>query len=476
MKRFILHSLFLIITLNGFAQNTIHPVSLEYEYPTDKEVAQKLEQWRDLKFGVLLTWGIYTVPGIVESWSICNEDWIGRDTSIAYCDYKKWYFGLSNQLNPTKFNPDQWASACKAAGMKYALYMTKHHDGFNMYDSKFSDYKITNGPFKNNPKADLAKYAFDAFRQQDFMVGAYFSKPDWHSPFYWWPYYATPDRNVNYDIRKYPERWKKYLDFTHNQLNEITANYGPMDILWLDGGWVRPANTVTQEVLSWGMPIPPFAQDIDMDKVSSIVRKNQPGILIVDRTVHGKYENYKTPEQTIPAYQSSDPWESCITLAGDWGYVPNQKLKSTEKVIHILVEIVAKGGNLLLGLGPDKEGLLHQTQIDRLKEIGDWLTKNGEAIYNTRSIKNFQSGQVYFTVAKDKYMYAIDLISKDKPLGKTISWTGNAPKKGCKMYLIGGTKRPLKWETKENVTIVKLSDSDLQSLQNQPAVALKFEK
>jgi alpha-L-fucosidase len=184
------------------------------------------------------------------------------------------------------------------------------------------------------------------------MIGAYFSKPDWHSEYYWWPKYATADRNNNYDIRKYPWRWNKFKEFTYNQLSELMHDYGSIDILWLDGGWVRPRETVNEEVLSWGARIPEWSQDIDMPKIAMMARKAQPGLLIVDRTVHGRFENYQTPEQRIPSTQLDHPWESCMTLANNWGYVPNDKYKTSAKVIHTLIEVVAKGGSLLLGVGP----------------------------------------------------------------------------------------------------------------------------
>ncbi len=268
----------------AMAQNSIHPASTAYVYPSQPEVAQNLEHWRDQKFGIIIHWGLYAVPGIIESWSLCNEAWIRRDTNSRYDDYKKWYWGLHQQFNPQKFNPDSWAQAAKAAGMRYLVFTTKHHDGFNMFDTRASDFKITNGPFKDHPKANVAYHVFDAFRRAGFLIGAYFSKPDWHSQDFWWDLYATPDRNVNYDIREYPWRWQRFVQFTHQQLHELTSQYGKVDILWLDGGWVRPRNTVTEEVLSWGAPIPPFDQSIDMPAVAALVRKNQPGMLIVDRT------------------------------------------------------------------------------------------------------------------------------------------------------------------------------------------------
>ncbi|MCH5687513.1 alpha-L-fucosidase [Niabella sp. W65] len=178
------------------------------------------------------------------------------------------------------------------------------------------------------------------------------------------------------------------------------TDYGSMDILWLDGGWVRPKETVNAEVLSWGAPIPEWSQDIDIPKIAAMARRKQPGLLVVDRTVHGPYENYQTPEQRIPDHKIDNPWESCMTLGGAWGYVPNESFKSAPKVIASLIEIVAKGGSLLLGVGPGADGTLQQPIIDRLTEIGKWMDANGEAIYNTRSTNIYQDGNVFLRVLK----------------------------------------------------------------------------
>lgn len=463
----------LSLSIPGVGQNTLHPVSSDYQYPQDPKVAANLENWRDQKFGMIIHWGIYAVPGIIESWSICNEDWIERDSTVRYDDYKRWYWNQSEKFDPVRFNPEQWAKAAKDAGMKYLVFTTKHHDGFNMFDTKYSDYKITAGPFKNDPRANVTRYVFEAFRKEGMMIGAYFSKPDWHSQYFWWDKYATPDRNVNYDIRKHPWRWNKFREFTHNQINELTSEYGKVDILWLDGGWVRPRNTVNAEVLSWGAPIPDFDQEIDMPRVAEIVRKNQEGILIVDRTVHGEFENYRTPEQGIPAEKSDDPWESCITLGGAWSYVPDDRFKSSEWAIHTLVEIVAKGGNLLLGVGPTAEGEFLPVQLERLRDIGKWLEKNGKAIYATRTANTFQSGDFYFTRAKDKHRYAIRL--RKTPLTERVSWVGNAPREGSKMVILEDNI-PVKWQTVGDTTTVTLPKKSLVKLMQEPAITFKFEE
>lgn len=444
--------------IETYAQDNIHQQSSTYQWPDDPLVMEKLEQWRDQKFGMIIHWGLYAVPGIIESWQLCSEDWIERDSTSSYDKYKDWYWGLKKDFNPVCFNPEQWALAASDAGMRYVVFTTKHHDGFNMFDTKETDFKITDGRFKNDPRANVTKYVFEAFRQQHFMIGAYFSKPDWHSEYFWWPKYATPDRNVNYDIRKHPWRWNQFKQFTYNQISELMHDYGKINILWLDGGWVRPVETVTDEVRAWGAAIPPWSQHVDMPRIAAMARQAQPGLLIVDRTVHGPYENYQTPEQSIPKEKLDHPWESCITLGGAWGYVPNDKFKSSTTVIHTLIEVVAKGGSLLLGVGPGPDGTLNEIQISRLKEIGAWLSRNGVAIYSTRAAGQFHSGNTFFTKGKDGMLYALTCLPEGKPVPTVIEWTGNVPMRGTIMKIVN-TQTKLKWKSEGNVVTVYLPSS-----------------
>jgi alpha-L-fucosidase len=283
-----------------------------------------------------------------------------------------------------------------------------------------------NGAFKGDPRSNVAKEVFNAFRQENYMIGAYFSKPDWHSQYYWWDRYATPDRNNNYSIEHNPWRWNMFKHFVYNQIEElVNGDYGNIDILWLDGGWVR--------------------NNIDMPEIARMARGYQPDLLIVDRTVPGLYENYQTPERGIPDKQLNYPWESCIPLGNDWGFTPRDKYRSATKVIHSLVEIVAKGGNLLLGIGPKADGTLPDIVIARLEEIGVWLKTNGEAIYNTRNTKIYNDGNTWFTQSKNgKTIYAIVCLKEGIPLPEKISWKGNIPAEKSKIKLLH-TQKTVKW-------------------------------
>jgi alpha-L-fucosidase len=467
--------LFIFITPSLRCQTASDSSIEKYVWPSDSLVKKNLDHWQDLKFGIIIHWGLYSVPGIVESWGLCSEDWVKRDSNISYCDYKKWYWGLSKVFDPVKFDPEAWAKVAKDAGMRYLVFTTKHHDGFCMFDTKQTDFKITNGPFKNNPRANVAKYVFQAFRNQGFMIGAYFSKPDWHSKYYWWPMYATPNRNNNYDIRKYPWRWDRFKEFTYNQISELMHGYGKIDILWLDGGWVRPLDTVTPEVRSWGAPIPPWSQDINMPHIAAMARKAQPGILIVDRTVHGKYENYRTPEQTIPDTKLDYPWESCVTLGNAWGYVPHDHYKTPAKVIHMLIEVAAKGGNLLLGIGPKGDGTLVNSEVVIMKEIGNWLKVNGKAIYNTRPANYYRDGETFFTQSKDgDTCYALVRLPENKKVPDVVEWTGNYPKNGTAIKLLC-TREDVRWTRAGNEIKAFIPSSFVKNHENYPALAFSFE-
>lgn len=430
-----------------------HNASDDYEWPDDPLVVEKLHQWQDVKFGLLMHWGTYSQWGIVESWSICPEDegWCQRKGPYAanWYEYVKAYENLQTSFNPVKFNPERWASAAKDAGMKYVVFTTKHHDGFCMFDTKQTDYKITDpkSPFSSNPRTNVTKEILTTFRNQGFMTGTYFSKPDWHSNDYWWRYFPPKNRNVSYDPKKYPERWEAFKKYTYKQIEELMSDYGKVDILWLDGGWVRPRKTI-DTLVEWQRTIR-YDQDIDMPKIAAMARSHQPGLLVVDRTVSGKYENYVTPEQQIPDHFLPYPWESCITMGNSWSYTPHDKYKPAYKIIRMLTDVVSRGGNLLLNIGPGPDGEWDPIAYDRLKEVGEWMKINGEAIYGTRGDSLYgQQGKWVFTL-KPNTIYAIYRPEENEQQIPGELWLEKIPfTKNMKMQLLG-TKKRIAWKNVE---------------------------
>lgn len=475
-KNISLSTILLSLSLTSFAQQ--HNTSQEYQWPKDKLVAQKLKSWQTKKFGLLMHWGTYSEWGIVESWSLCPEDegWCERKGPYKdnYFEYVKAYENLQKQFNPTDFNPDKWAKAAEDAGMKYVVFTTKHHDGFNMFDTKYSDYKVTDpkDPFSSNPKSNIAKEVFSAFRKKDFMIGAYFSKPDWHSNDYWWRYFPPSSRNTSYDPKKHPEKWTAFKQFVYNQIEELSSDYGALDILWLDGGWVRPKYTIDTSV-DWQKSIP-YDQDIDMPKIATMARSHQPGLLFVDRTVSGEYENYVTPEQSIPDHYLPYPWESCMTLGNSWSYVPNDEYKSVNKVLHILTDVVSRNGNLLLNVGPSPKGDWDPKAYDRLKDIGEWLKVNGEAIYNTvgDSAIGIQGKTVFTLNGKNVYgIYRAD--EQETVLPSEIQWK-NLPQGKIKSVSILGSATKLKWKSENNTLQISIPDATNKHLPCKDAWVFKI--
>jgi alpha-L-fucosidase len=251
----------------------------------------------------------------------------------------------------------------------------------------------------------VTKEIFDAFRSQGFMTGAYFSKPDWHSEYFWWRYSPPKDRNVNYSTAHYPDRWKKFQDFTYNQIEELMTGYGSVDILWLDGGWVRPSEKDND----------PQNMDINMPKIATMARNHQPGLIIVDRVVQGEFENYRTPEQEVPGKPLPYPWETCMTMGTTWSYSRNDQYKSTHHLLELLVKIVSRGGNFLLNVGPDATGEWDPQVYHRLNEIGEWMNVNGESIYSSKPVAPYAADNIYYTQSKDEgKIYAFWLSDTEK--------------------------------------------------------------
>lgn len=345
-----------------------------YQRPTDVQVLSNLEHWQDMRLGVIIHWGIYTAIGQGGSWSLHRQHlgdftdppaaWTGSDA-----DYQTWYYDQSRTFTGKNFDAEQWARVCQGAGAKYLVFTTKHHDGFALYDTCYSNCKSS--AEDAGLKRDVFKEVTGAFRKQGLRIGAYFSKADWHHPSYWDRGLKITDRFHNYSRHEQPKRWQTFVDFTHNQIEEILSNYGKIDVLWLDAGWVREPE-----------------EPIDMPRIAQMARNLQPGILVVDREVHGPFEDYRTPEQEIPDQILDYPWESCVTLTKTWCSLrPDEPAKPIAEILHNLLRIVSRGGNYLIGIGPDATGAMPPQVEQRLGELGGWLEKYGVGIYGSRPVQ-----------------------------------------------------------------------------------------
>lgn len=365
-----------------------------YIWPENPAVREHLEWFRGLKLGFMMHWAPVGQIGTMESWPLSDLDRSWSQQEIDWTDdmdeFKEQYWALNKTFNPIRFRPDKWAKLAHECGFKYLLFTTKHHDGFCMFDTKTTDYKITapDCPFSKNKRANIVKEMFNAFRDEGLAISAYFSKPDWHSNAFWHREFNTPtSANANYDVKKYPELWEEFVQYTHQQLIEITSEYGKIDTLWLDGGCVRPTNK---------------GQDIRLAEVVEKIRATtQPHIICCDRTVSGPYENIVTPEQTIPDEPMDIPWETCMTLGSSFSFHYDDDIKPVKTIIHTFIDIVSKGGSLALNITPRPDGGLPQKGVDALRKFGGWLKLNGDGIYNTVISKSTSTNEIKYTKKGD---------------------------------------------------------------------------
>lgn len=373
----------------------------DYVVPASPLVRERLEWFQDQKLCLMLHFGLYSILGITESWPLSSQDafWARSDIEWTSDDdqFKRDYFGLCRSFNPVRFNAESWVKVAKRCGFKYIAFTTKHHDGFCLWDTKLTDYKTADPscPFSANPNADIVRKLFDACRAEGLGISAYFSKVDWHHDDFWenqgigrrttrYPTYKASDK---------PEKWRRFQEFTRSQIVELVRDYGPIDILWLDGNWVSPQ----------------YGYDLDMRGIIDAARAIQPNLISVDRGSKDEFMNIHTPEQTVPAEEPPYPWESCVTMADGWGYHYDDNYKSPRALIHLLVDVVAKGGNLALNVGPMPDGRLPAPALERMEIMGDWLRKHGKAIYATRTTDPVAIGDWRFTKGKDGTVYAIRL-------------------------------------------------------------------
>lgn len=383
----------------------VHNYSSEQDWikPEDPVLLERLEWFQDQKLGLMMHWGPYSQLGVVESWALSDKDKEWSRDGIDWEDdgetFKRQYNDLNKTFNPVRFQPEVWADLAAEGGFKYLIFTTKHHDGFCMWDTHTTDYRVTDKdcPFHTNKNADICREVFDAFRAKDIAIAAYFSKADWNTETYWAPGMERGNetsRGPSYDPAKYPWLWDNFVNFTHNQLEELLTKYGRIDILWLDAGWVGSKK-----------------QDIRLGEIVTKMREKQPWLLTADRTMGGLYENYVTPEQSVPSRRLSVPWESCITMGTSFSFRYEDDYKSNRELVHLLLEVVSKGGNLALNVGPQPDGRLPAGAIRCMKELGAWMSKFGEGIYGTRVCEPYFTNECALT-RKDDTVYAFRMYNE----------------------------------------------------------------
>jgi len=340
------------------AQDSAPPAAPAFNVPTPV-----LERWRGDRFGMFIHWGLYSLLG--------RGEWVIFSEQIDYREYKR----LMDRFTAAQFDPDAWAATAKAAGMKYMVLTSRHHDGFCLWDSKVSDFKCT----RSAARRDLVAEYTRACRKAGLLVGLYYSPLDWRFPGFFFP-------------GMYRENAEALKQQTYDQVRELLTNYGKIDILWFDGGgddWLGLGGLEFGEG-GWhtrdrakhyeGRPL------WEAEKLYAMIRELQPGVIMNDRAAsHGDWQgDFSTPEQRIGAFETQRPWESCMTLCTSWGYRTNDTMKSLGTVLQLLVRAAVGDGNLLLNVGPTAAGIIEPRQVQRLKEVGEWLGQYGESIYGTR--------------------------------------------------------------------------------------------
>lgn len=352
------------LTIILFVLTLLTPLFTLAQLPkeTDSQKAERMKWWSDARFGMFIHWGLYSLPA--------RHEWVKNAERMTNEQYQK-YFDI---FNPDMFDPHEWAKMAKAAGMKYVVLTAKHHEGFCLFDSKFTDYKATNTPYGK----DLLKQYVEAFRAEGLKVGFYYSLIDWHHPDYTidsnHPLRQTSD--TAYARLNKGRDMSKYREYLKNQVRELLTNYGEISVIWFDFSF--PGKNGKGH------------DDWDSENLLKMARQLQPGIIVDDRLdlkdVEGGWD-FVSPEQYkvtkwLEVNGKKVAWETCQTFSGSWGYYRDEtSWKSPAQLLELLIESVSKGGNLLLNVGPTARGVFDYRAQDRLKSIGDWMKYNSRSIY-----------------------------------------------------------------------------------------------
>jgi len=379
-------------------QQAILRTAANYQPPKTPETQAQMEWFRDQKFGLMIHWGLYNQMGMKESWTLVDNGWSKWQfkPGTTNREMQELYMQLHKGFLPLRFDPDEWADAAYAAGFRYLVFTTKHHDGFCMWDTKTTDYKVTGSevPWRTNKNADITRALFDAFRARGMGISAYFSRADFDCPYYWEDGYRWQDNTIrrpSYNPDEKPELWQKFKDFVFSQLKELCTDYGRIDCLWYDGGC---------DGVKLGLP-----------EMTEELRKYQPWMLGVIRGGNNICEDIITPELVIPRQPIEVPWEACTVMGKErvengevhtsFGYTFDQDYMSAKEVVHLLLDVISKGGNLALNLGPQPDGRLPYRALCELEIVADWMKIFSSAIHGTRIAAPYRTGKFACTGAKD---------------------------------------------------------------------------
>ncbi len=339
--------LFILVTL-GYAQSP----GPETKQQRDK----RMKWWREARFGMFIHWGPVSLKGTEIGWSR------GREVPIREYD------NLYKSFNPEKFDAKEWVGIAKDAGMKYIVITSKHHDGFCLWDSEYTDYDIMSTPFRR----DVLKELSQECRRQGIIFNTYYSIIDWYQADYLPRGRGDkrPTEGADFD---------RYVTYMKNQLREIITGYGPLGVMWFDGEW----ESHWSPERGWDLYryVRSLQPDILVNNRVGKGRQGMKGITKKDKEYAG---DYATPEQEIGQFNIEDAWETNMTICRQWAWKPNDKMKSLKECIQTLARVVGGDGNFLFNVGPMPDGRIEPRQVERLRKMGQWVRKYGESIYGTR--------------------------------------------------------------------------------------------
>lgn len=384
------------------------------DYTPTPENLQARKEFQDGKFGIFLHWGIYSMFG--------QGEWYMNTANIDCHEYAK----AASGFYPSRFNAQEWVAAIKASGAKYICITSRHHDGFSMFDTKYSDYDIVDAtPFKR----DVIKELAEECRKQGIRLHLYYSHLDWTREDYY------PLGNTGHGTgRTSHGEWATYYQFMNHQLTELLTNYGPIGAIWFDGMWDQP------DGFDW-----------KLEEQYKLIHKLQPACLIGNNHHKTPYpgEDFQMFERDLPGENkaglsgqsvSALPLETCETMNGMWGYkIKDQNYKSVTDLVRLLVRAAGKGTNLLMNIGPQPNGELPAVAVERLKGVGDWMSKYGETIYGTTA-GNVMSASWGTTTRKDNMLY-VHLLADHMPQFVTLPVTEKVVSS-----TLFGTGEKVKWE------------------------------